>query len=178
MKRILVTVVGVTLVAIGILVFADGTAEVIGFEVVLVVLVLLALITGRPRRRPRPKAPEADFRYRRSRTRHLPPRLLEIEHLVMFSLTSRSDFDHRLLPRLQTLVDDQLMSQRGFGLRDSPERAAEALGEEVWSMLRTDRLPVDDVGVPGPSEGELESIVEAIEVLRNLNRSDRIGSRP
>lgn len=174
MKRILVTVVGVTLVAIGILVFADGTAEVIGFEVVLVVLVLLALITGRPR----PKAPEADFRYRRSRTRHLPPRLLEIEHLVMFSLTSRSDFDHRLLPRLQTLVDDQLRSQRGFGLRDSPERAAEALGEEVWSILRTDRLPVDDVGVPGPSEGELESVVEAIEVLRNLNRSDRIGSRP
>ncbi|NNC40098.1 MAG: hypothetical protein HKN95_05330 [Acidimicrobiia bacterium] len=174
MKRILVTVVGVTLVAIGILVFADGTAEVFGFEVVLVVLVLLALTTGRRR----PKAPEADFRYRRSRTRHLPPRLLEIEHLVMFSLTSRSDFDHRLLPRLQTLVDDQLMSQRGFGLRDSPERAAEALGEEVWSILRTDRLPVDDVGVPGPSEGELESIVEAIEVLRNLNRSDRIGSRP
>ena len=174
MKRILVTVVGVTLVAIGILVFADGTAEVFGFEVVLVVLVLLALTTGRRA----PKAPEAGFRYRRSRTRHLPPRLLEIEHLVMFSLTSRSDFDHRLLPRLQKLVDDQLMSQRGFGLRDSPERAAEALGEEVWSILRTDRLPVDDVGVPGPSEGELESIVEAIEVLRNLNRSDRIGSRP
>jgi hypothetical protein len=173
-KRILIAVVGVTLVAIGVLVFADGTAEIFGFEVVLVVLVFLALTTGRRR----PVAPAADFRYRRSRTGHLPPRLLEIERLVTFSLTSRSDFDHRLLPRLQTLVDDQLMSQRGFGLRDSPERAASALGEEAWSILRTDRQPAADVGVPGPSEAELENIVAAIEELRNLNRSDRIGSRP
>lgn len=174
MKRILSAVMGVTLVAIGILVFADGTAEIFGFEVVLAILVFLALTTGRRH----PATPAADFRYRRSRTGHLPPRLLEIEHLVTFSLTSRSDFDHRLLPRLRSLVDDQLMSQRGFGLRDSTGRAAEALGEEVWSILRTDRQPVDDVGVPGPSEGELESIVEAIEVLRNVKRPDQIGSRP
>ena len=174
MKRILIAVVGVTLVAIGILVFSDGTAEVFGFEVVLAILVFLALTTGRGR----PRTPAADFRYRRLRATHLPPRLLEIERLVTFSLTSRMDFDHRLLPRLQTLVDDQLMSQRGFGLRDSPERAARVLGEEAWSILRTDRQPVDDVGVPGPTEGELESIVSAIEMLRNLSRSDQIGSRP
>jgi hypothetical protein len=173
-KRILIAVVGVTLVAIGTLVFADGTAEVFGFEVILVVLVFLALTTGRRR----PKTPAADFRYRRLRSTQLPPRLLEIERLVTFSLTSRTDFDHRLLPRLQTLIDDQLMSQHGFGLQDSPERAASALGEEAWSFVRTDRRLVDDVGVPGPSEGELENIVAAIEALRNLNRSDQIGSRP
>lgn len=173
MKRILITVVGATLVAVGILVFSDGTAEIIGFEMVLIVLVFLALSIGR---RPAGNS-RADFRYRRVHEARLPPPLLEIERLVTFSLTSRVDFDHRLLPRLQVLVDDRLVSQRGFGLRDSPERAAPALGPEAWAILRTDRQLIDDVGVPGPSERELEAVVAAIEALREWNRAEEIGSR-
>lgn len=173
MRRMLVAVVFVTVAALGLLVFSDGSVELLGFEALVLLIVILALrLPGPVRREPAP-----EFRYRRDRVERLPPRLVGFERLVGFSRTSMVDFDHRLLPRLREIADARLLSTHGVTLTRSPKRAEELLGPPAWALLRPDRILVEDVGIPGPSARELDVLVTAIERIEGRDDAAPIGSR-
>lgn len=160
--------------ALGVLVFSDGTAEIVGLE-----LILLGLIAGALRSRfPASSPPLADFRYRRAHADRLPPRLVEIERLARFSQTSHVDFDHRLLPRLRLVADGRLLAAHGFTMGENPERAAAILGDGVWTILRPDRQPAADVGIRGPTAAGLDSVIAAIEGIDQPNNAAEKGPRP
>jgi hypothetical protein len=173
MRQMLLTVVFVTVSALGLLVFSDGTVELLGFEALVLFVVILALRSpGRTR-----GEVMAEFHYRRERVERLPPRLVRFERLVGFSRTSMVDFDHRLLPRLREIADARLLSTYGVTLAGSSKRVKEFLGESAWSLLRPDRILVEDVGIPGPSARELHALVTAIERIDGRDGAAPIGSR-
>ncbi len=171
MRYVFTGVVVAVVAALGVLVFSDGTAEIAGYVLILLGLIVLALRS----RAPSPQAPIADFRYRRAHAERLPPRLVEIERLARFSQTSHVDFDHRLLPRLRLVADDRLLAVYGLTMDESPERAAEILGDPAWSILRPDRRLAADVGIPGPSAAGLESVVSAIESIEQSENAAQKG---
>lgn len=158
MRRLLLVVAATTGATIAFLVFSDGTVEVLG------IWVLLAIILGtglsRDRRAPRPAPPPPPSRPRRSD--HLPPRLADLERMLAFSQTLRSDFDRRVVPRLRTIADTRLRADHGLSLDDP--RAATLLGDDAWRTLRTDRPDGDAMGA-GVSLGEMTALVGAIERL-------------
>ncbi|MDF1595548.1 MAG: hypothetical protein P1T08_05560 [Acidimicrobiia bacterium] len=169
----LVAVVFVTIAALGLLVFSDGTVELLGFEALVLLVVILALRLPGPARRESPP----EFRYRRDRVERLPPRLVRFERLVGFSRTSMVDFDHRLLPRLREIADARLLSSYGVTLAGSPERSEGILGAPAWALLRPDRVLIEDVGIPGPSVSELHALVTAIERIESRDGAAPIGSQ-
>ncbi len=174
MSRILAVVAVLTAGALIVLIFADGTAEIVGFEALVLTMVFLAL-RGRsdgPRRAPLPA-----FMLERRRAGRLPPRLVELERSVTFAGTSSFDFDHRLLPLLREIADARLLAAHGFTLAGSPDRAAAVLGDQAWSFLRPDRVPVDDVGLPGPALEEMDRLVAAIEAIGGAGDTATLGFR-
>jgi len=171
MRSIVIGVLLLTVAALGFLVFSDGTVEIVGFEVLILVALLMALRKGDSDRRS--IVPEFQFS-RRQRSR-LPPRLVDFEQLVGFSRTAMFDFERRLLPKLRDIADARLLDVHGFTTRDDPERAAAVVGPVAWNLLRPDRRLVDDVSVPGPSEQELDGFVTAIELIESDSSDPGLG---
>ena len=97
---------------------------------------------------------------------------------MTFAGTSSFDFDHRLLLLLREITDARLLAAHGFTLAGSPDRAAAVLGERAWSFLRPDRVPVDDVGLPGPALEEMDRLVAAIEAIGGGSDTATLGFRP
>lgn len=161
MKNAVPWTAAATAIALGVLVFSDGTAEIVGFELLLLIVVIVAL---RPAVRTA-RVPVPEFEFRRVHTLRLPPQLVELERLVAFSQTSRVDFDRRLLPRLRAVAGDRLLARHGIDLEGDPQAAARFFGSEAWELLYPAGGPADDVALPGPSTGELEQLVMKIENL-------------
>src|SRR5690606_13095614 len=70
----------------------------------------------------------------------VPPSLVAARRLVINTTTARS-LHFRVRPALVEMADTRLRARHGFGL-DSP-RAAEVVGEPLWSIVRPDARPPD-----------------------------------
>ena len=90
------------------------------------------------------------------------PELSRIEREVVLATGSEFDQHLRIKPLLRDIVEHRLWARRGIDLRESPEKAREALGEELWELVRA--------GPPDPNSRYLRALD-----LRGLNRAlDRI----
>lgn len=158
MRRIVVIILAATATAAALLVFSDGAVEVLGIWAVLVAVLSVGLRQDDRLARPAPPPPPR----RRRRSEHLPPRLADLERMVVFSQTLRADFDRRVVPRLRTVADTRLRSGHGVSVDDPLARTL--LGAQAWEDLHPSRRPADGVD-EGVSFEEMEALVEAIERL-------------
>lgn len=94
----------------------------------------------------------------------IPPELEQLRDALRVSRASRRQYELQVIPRLREVAADQLM-MRGIALNREPERAVEALGPELSSLLLPDRPEV--LGLPrrGPQEKDLAAILDALEAL-------------
>jgi hypothetical protein len=87
------------------------------------------------------------LRSRPARKPARPAGLEQAERIVVLAAVNSFDLHLRLRPRLQAIAEHRLASRRGLRL-DSRE-AREALGEELWELLRPERPSPDDRFAPG-----------------------------
>jgi hypothetical protein len=81
--------------------------------------------------------PEPESRSSRPRL----PELARIEREVVLSTGSEFDQQLRVKPLLSDVAAHRLWTRRGIEMDESPERAREVLGDEVWELVK-----------PGPPE--------------------------
>ena len=90
------------------------------------------------------------------------PRELErLERELVLATTSAFDLHARLRPTLREIAAMRL-SARGQRL---DEHGEQALGEELWELVRPDRLPPSDRHRPGIPPDELRRAIERLETL-------------
>ena len=155
-----------TLVLFAVLVFEPGRKELAlhGYTLALAAVVLTALVGGAaaavgPVER---STLEAALRVR-PRADLVPEELERLERHVALARTSAYDLHYRLRPTLVEIAEARLWSQRGIDLARDPERAREALGDELYDLVRADRPAPAHSRDLGPSLEELEAAVAALE---------------
>lgn len=159
--RIVAVAVASTLTALGVLAAADGTAELLLFE-----LLVLGVAVGAARALlPLEAAASARRRPRRGGDAPAVPGLARVERHVLFASQTASDAETRLRPRLRELAADRLRRRHGIDLDAEPEAAIGLLGEPAWSFLRPDRPPSPDRFAPGLDLDEIDTILARIEAL-------------
>jgi len=89
------------------------------------------------------------------------PELDRIETALLFSQTSRLDFERHLRPVLLTIAASKLQ-RRGIDAATEPDRAEGVLGQLVWAAI-TPPAERRDRNAPGIAGEEIEAIVKALE---------------
>jgi hypothetical protein len=150
-----------------VLLFLDGRAELLSYEVLIVVLAVFA--RRRLRDPSRPSDPPTDRWWKaegdgKRSDVDRPPQLEHIERLVTFGQSSALDAEKRLLPVLREIAGQRLAARHGVDLYGEPEPAERLLGAVSWGLLRPDRDVPGDVW-SGLSLDELAATVAAIEAL-------------
>jgi hypothetical protein len=103
---------------------------------------------------------------RRGRRTVFRPRELErLEREVALAASSAFYLHFRLRPVLREIAAHRLESRRGSNLDDSSAETREALGEEVWEIVRPGRRPPEDRLAPGLS---LERVRAALDTLERI----------
>jgi len=100
------------------------------------------------------------------RRREAPPAARELERLetaVVLSPSSARELHVRLRPVLRAVAAERL-SRRGIELDRDRDRAQEALGPDLWAVVRPDR-PLPARGDVPPTLRELAAIVDTLERL-------------
>jgi len=90
-----------------------------------------------------------------------PPEIERIERELTISTANAFDLHVRLRPTLRTIASARL-AERGLRLDEDGE---ELLGEDLWELLRPDRLPPADRHGPGISPEALRDAVDRVEAL-------------
>jgi hypothetical protein len=93
-----------------------------------------------------------------------PPDLERTERLVTMATTTAFDLHYRLRPILREVAEQRLGDRRGIRLDDDPE-AEEALGSDLWEVVRPDREPPGKRFAPGAEPEELQAAVARLESL-------------
>jgi hypothetical protein len=159
------TIVVVTLVIAGVLLFADVDATLATRLYVLFVgaLVLLTLVGATEfAAHAEPSAFErALVPRRRGRTR--PDELERLERQVALSVLNAFDFHVRLRPALREATGAALWRRHGIDLDSAPERARAVLPPALWDVVRPDRRPPDDRHAPGLALERVDALVAEIE---------------
>ena len=150
-----------------VLLWFDGPAEFIAYQVVLLLLAVVAIRRIRPANGTRGTASPRRLRTKQVRRpdQLSPPQLERIERLVGFSKTAAFDAEWRLLPVLRSIAAEQLVAHHGVDLAASPDRARQLLGADGWRLLDPDRELPEDRLAPGLSLEQLDTAVTAIESL-------------
>lgn len=100
---------------------------------------------------------------RHERRPERPQALEKLERAVALAAVSSFDVHLRLRPVLREIAAHRLAEQRGSDLdRGSPE-VREALGDELWDLVRPDREPPDDRFGPGLPLARLSRALERLE---------------
>lgn len=94
------------------------------------------LVLARVTRGPAAEAGTPPDRRRSETNNSTPSELARIEREVVLATGSEFDQHMRIKPLLQSAVDHRLWTRRGIGLEESPGRAQEALGPEVWELVK------------------------------------------
>jgi hypothetical protein len=90
--------------------------------------------------------------------------LATIEQLVSIAQSSAADVHLRLRPVLRRIAAGKLAPRRIVLDRD-PEAARDALGEELWEIVRPGRPAPADPRGPGLSMSRLTALVGTLEAL-------------
>ena len=91
-----------------------------------------------------------------------PPDLERTERLVTLATTTAFDLHYRLRPILREVAEQRLADRRGIRLDDDPE-AEDALGPELWEIVRPDREPPGKRFAPGFEPDSLRAAVARLE---------------
>ena len=101
---------------------------------------------------------------RRPRRQERPPSLAKLEREVTLAAVTAFDFHARLRPTLREIAAYRLAS-RGLVLDSGAPATREALGDELWELLRPDRRPPDDRLAPGVPLTRLRTLLDALDKI-------------
>jgi hypothetical protein len=159
------TILIATLVALGVLLFADvdATLAVRLYVFLLGALVLLTLVAATEfATRSEPSAFERAL-VRRRRPDARPDELERLERQVALSVQNAFDFHARLRPAFRAAAGAALWTRHGIDLESQPEQARAVLPADLWDAVRPGREPPEDRLAPGPSLAQLDALVSEIE---------------
>ena len=91
------------------------------------------------------------------------PQLARIEREVAMATGTAFDVHYRLRPLLREVAEHRLATRRGLALDAGSPAAREALGEDLWELVRLDRDPPHHHLARGMSLAEIRAAVEALE---------------
>jgi hypothetical protein len=122
-----------------------------------VLLLAFARMTAGPRTKaPVPRPPE------QAESARL-PELARIEREVVLAAGSAFDQHVRISPLLRDIAQHRLWTHRGIDLGEQPERAQEALGPELWDLVRPERPNPNSRWSRGLDLAGLSRLVDEIE---------------
>jgi hypothetical protein len=99
----------------------------------------------------------------------LPSQAERVDRLVRAGVRHSEGVHHQLRPLLTEAVEPAL-ARRGLSLEHADPRVREALGEDLWDIVRPDRpWPADPWG-PGVGRAQLERIAGRLESLSDVRR--------
>ncbi len=157
-----------TVVLVVLLIVLPGSAELV-LHVYALAIAAIALVhlvrsvrTAHPVGRASPF--DAALRGRTLRDERL-PELERVEREVSLGMATAFDLHYRLRPPLRRIAGELLAARRGIDLDGSPQAAREALGDETWQIVRTDREPPRDRYGAGLALGTLHRVVTSLEAL-------------
>jgi hypothetical protein len=91
------------------------------------------------------------------------PQLERIRRETALAVARAYDFHVRLRPTLRAIATHRLSSRRGVDLDANPAAARRLLGDDVWDLLRADRLPPEDRFAPGIEPDALARLLDRLE---------------
>ena len=102
---------------------------------------------------------------RDDREQERPPDLERTERLLTLASTTAFDLHYRLRPILREVAEQRLADRRGLRLDAGGAQVEQALGEELWALVRPDRVAPDRRFEPGAAPDTLERAVERLESI-------------
>jgi hypothetical protein len=93
-----------------------------------------------------------------------PPELERLERELTLGASTAFDLHYRLRPTLREIAGERLAS-RGLRLDGGGAAVEEALGEELWELVRPDREPPVRRFADGISPNAAQRVVERLETL-------------
>jgi hypothetical protein len=94
-----------------------------------------------------------------------PPELERTERLLTIATTTAFDLHFRLRPVLREVAEQRLADRQGLRLDSGDPRVREALGDELWDLVRPDRPPPVRRFSPGLPPAAIRRVVERLEAL-------------
>jgi hypothetical protein len=94
-----------------------------------------------------------------------PPELERLEREVTLGTTTAFDLHYRLRPTLREVALQRLADRRGLALDAGGDEVEDALGAELWEIVRPDREPPADRYGPGLPGAWVRHAVERLEAL-------------
>ncbi len=94
-----------------------------------------------------------------------PPELGRLEREVTLGTSTAFDLHYRLRPRLREVAEQRLADRRGLWLDRGGREVEEALGEELWELVRPDRKPPAKRWTSGLEPAGVRRAVERLEAL-------------
>ena len=101
---------------------------------------------------------------RRTQRPARPPSLAKLERAVALSAVTAFDFHARLRPTLREIAASKLAA-RGLVLDSGSPATREALGDDLWDLLRPDGRPPDDRSAPGLPLARLRNALDRLEQI-------------
>jgi hypothetical protein len=94
-----------------------------------------------------------------------PPDLERTERVLSMSTNAAFDVHFRLRPILREIAEQRLADRRGLRLDAGDRRVREALGDELWELVRPEREPPSHRFGEGISAERMHHVVERLETL-------------
>jgi hypothetical protein len=161
----LLTAVGTVPLVVVVLVFPGQTTRALdAYVVFLGAVLLLALVRITPGERPRTKGSLGRFSHPAEDT----ARIVELDRLerdVVLATGSELEQHVRINPLLRDVVEDRLWRSRGLELERDPERAREALGDELFELVKPGRPDPNARYFRGLDLPGLHRILDRIEAI-------------
>lgn len=101
----------------------------------------------------------------RGRSRERLADLERLERELALGSQTAADLHFRLRPRVRRIAARLLFARRGIALDAEPEAARQALGDDLWELVREDREAPRRRDAAGLSLAEAERLVTALEQL-------------
>ena len=95
-----------------------------------------------------------------------PPDLERTERLLTLAATTAFDLHFRLRPVLREVAEQRLADRRGLRLDSNDPRVEEALGDELWGIVRPDREAPDRRFLPGLEPAALRRVIDRLESIQ------------
>jgi hypothetical protein len=94
-----------------------------------------------------------------------PPDLERTERVLSMSTNAAFDVHFRLRPILREIAEQRLADRRGLRLDTGDHRVREALGDELWELVRPDREAPSKRFGDGLGSERMQRVVERLESL-------------
>jgi len=127
--------------------------------------VLTAVLATRQAFPPAEGSALAEALEREEREPDRPPDLERTERLLTLASTTAFDLHYRLRPVLREIAEQRLADRRGLRLDTGGPKVEQALGHELWEIVRPDRVAPHRRFEPGASPETLASAVEHLESI-------------